>query len=91
MALADALAAADGDIDAGLAAWRARRLPFGRDMVARGRLLGRMLDMDRSQPTIDPFGETRHVSASVMIETGISDTMRAAGAATTTETARELL
>ncbi len=89
MALADALAAASGDIDAGLAAWRAQRLPFGKAMVARGRLLGRMLDMDRSGQTIDPFGETRHVSASVMIETGISDTMRAAGAKPAAATTRK--
>ena len=79
VALADALGAADGDIDAGIAAWRAVRLPFGHAMVARGRRLGRLLDMDRERPETDPFGERRHVSASVMIETGISDTMRLQG------------
>ncbi len=77
VALADALDASGGDIDAGIAAWRAERLPFGHGMVARGRQLGRLLDMGRAHPEVDPFGHERHVSASVMIETGISDAMRA--------------
>lgn len=76
VALARALEGASSDIDAGIAAWRAERLPFGRAMVARGRQLGRLLDMGRESPETDPFGEKRHVSAAVMVETGISDTMR---------------
>ena len=79
-ALADSLAAADGDIDAGIAAWRAKRLPFGHAMVARGRRLGRLLDMGRDAPETDPFGKTRRAAESVMAETGISDAMRSAGA-----------
>ena len=89
VALADALAAAGSDIDAGIAAWRAERLPFGQAMVARGRLLGRLLSMGRDGPERDPFGETRHVSASVMIETGISDTMRDSGRDSGRDTMRD--
>ena len=81
-ALARALEARDGDIDAGLAAWRAERLPFGRDMVARGRALGRLLDMGRAGEEEDPFGRKRHFSAAVMVETAISDALRGAGAET---------
>ena len=77
VALADALAAHAGDIDGGVAAWRAARFDYGRALVARGRRLGRLLDMGRDGPRLDPFGEERHVSASVMVETGISDSMRA--------------
>ena len=76
-ALSEALAAHEGDIDAGVAAWRAKRFDYGRALVARGRRLGRLLDMGRDGLRIDPFGEQRHVSASVMTETGISDAMRA--------------
>ena len=79
-ALARALEAHAGDIDAGVAAWRAERLPFGRDMVARGRVLGRLLDMGRAGEETDPFGRRRHASAAVMAETGISGAMRGAGA-----------
>ena len=76
-ALSEALAAHEGDIDAGVAAWRAKRFDYGRALVARGRRLGRLLDMGRDGLRLDPFGEQRHVSASVMTETGISDAMRA--------------
>ena len=42
--LADSLAAAGEDVDAGLAAFNARQQPFGQSLVARARALGSYLE-----------------------------------------------
>jgi len=73
--LAESFAAADGDIDAGLKAWRDIRVPFGHTMVERGRLLGRLMDTDRQGTINDPFGADRTTVNSVMLETAISADM----------------
>jgi len=73
--LAESFDAADGNIDAGLKAWRDQRVPFGHTMVERGRLLGRLLDTDRQGTIHDPFGADRTTVNSVMVETAISADM----------------
>ena len=75
VALAESFDTANGDIDAGLAAWRDQRVPFGHTMVERGRLLGRLLDSDRQGTIHDPFGSDRTTVNSVMAETAISADM----------------
>ena len=75
VALADALST-DADIDRALERWHQARLAFGKAAVVRGRVLGRMLDADRSAPAGDSFGLGRGVPRAVMAETGISDAMQ---------------
>ncbi len=75
VALAEALDAAGGDIDAALKAWRDIRVPFGHTMVERGRTLGKLLDTVREGVINDPFGTERTTVAAVMSETAISADM----------------
>ncbi|MDP6351933.1 MAG: FAD-dependent monooxygenase [Alphaproteobacteria bacterium] len=77
LALAEALGGPEVDIDAALAAWATPRLRYGRSAVARGCMLGRMLDADRSAPEGDSFGLERGVSAAVMAESGVAKGVQA--------------
>lgn len=62
--LADALAAAGGDIDAGLAAYEARTLPFGHAMIARARYCGAPLeDPPRAGLAHEPLPVMRAIGA----------------------------
>ena len=62
--LADALAASGGDIDAGLAAYEARTLPFGQAMIARARYCGAPLE-DPPRPGLahEPLPVMRAIGA----------------------------
>jgi 2-polyprenyl-6-methoxyphenol hydroxylase-like FAD-dependent oxidoreductase len=62
--LADALAASGGDIDAGLAAYEARTLPFGQAMIARARYCGAPLeDPPRAGLPHEPLPVMRAIGA----------------------------
>jgi 2-polyprenyl-6-methoxyphenol hydroxylase-like FAD-dependent oxidoreductase len=74
VALADALSGAE-DVDRALDRWHEARLAAGHAAVVRGRVLGRMLDADRSSPSGDSFGLERGVPRAVMAETGVSEDM----------------
>jgi hypothetical protein len=71
MALANGLAAAGEDIDAGLATFRETCMRYGKAAVERGRTLGRILVADRDRADSDAFGLERGVPKAVMVETAV--------------------
>ena len=67
MALVDALATADNDVDAALARYEALRLPFGAAVVAHGRELGAYLEGDDSEAA-----RRHHTADAVMREIAVT-------------------
>ncbi|MGH7032413.1 MAG: hypothetical protein ACREFL_01625, partial [Stellaceae bacterium] len=68
--LADALDAAGGDIEAGLARYERERLAFGRAIVAHSRHLGAYLEAQLKDPALRSAAETTRDPRTVIAEYG---------------------